>query len=601
MGLALEFEAPAPAEGAPLLRAGDVVIVTGGARGVTAEAAVALARAYQPTLALVGRSHPPQDEPAWLAALESEADIKRALMEREGAGATPKSIGESCRRILAEREVARNIARMRVAGAQARYYSADLRDTEAMRGVLKTIRTELGPVRGLVHGAGVLADRLIEDKTTDQFSAVYETKVCGLRAILDAVDPGDLRMIALFSSSTGRFGRRGQADYAMANEVLNKMAQRESRQREGCKVVSVNWGPWEGGMVTPGLKKIFAEEGVGVIGLETGAAYLVSEIASPKSRPVEIVAIAGQSPSESPAPPPRPAAGGMETAFDLQLDVDAFPVLKSHVIKGHAVVPAALMMEWMGQAAAQLNAGLRFHGLDQFQVCKGIRLLGGEAYGVSVRVAKAEERGGLYYARAELCGSGTDVLHGSATVVLAHELPTGQPTLDPAPLPGAFYDHGEIYEEGYLFHGPDLQSLSGVEEGPGECIAATIAAAPAPAQWIAKPLRGAWLSDPLALDTAFQMMSLYSRRRHGASSLPSSLRSYRQFARRFPQKGARIVARVEDQNSRHAQANIEFSDPSTGALVARIEGFECAAAASLNDAFRDNLLIEAGAAKTEGR
>ena len=601
MGLALAFDSPASAEGAPLLRAGDVVIVTGGARGVTAEVAVALAKTYQPVLALIGRSHAPKAEPSWLTSLQSEADIKRGLMEHEGAGATPKSIGESCRRILAEREVARNIERMRTAGAQVHYYSADLRDAEALRTVLSAIRTDLGPVRGLVHGAGVLADRLIEDKTIEQFAAVYETKVCGLRAVLEAADPGDLHLIALFSSSTGRFGRRGQADYAMANEVLNKMAQRESRLREGCKTVSINWGPWEGGMVTPALKKLFADEGIGVIGLETGSAYLVSEIASPKSRAVEIVAIAGQIPSATDTPQSTPGSGDMETAFELPLDVEAFPVLKSHVIKGHAVVPAALIMEWMAQAAVQLNPGLRFHGLDSFQVCKGIRLLSGETHTVVVRVAKAEEQGGLYLVHAELRGNEGDILHGNATVVLAHELPAGQAALSASPLPGAFFDHGEIYEEGYLFHGPALQSLSGVEEGPGDYIAATIAAAPAPAQWIAKPLRGAWLSDPLALDTCFQMMSLYSRHRHGASSLPSNLRSYRQFARRFPQGGVRIVAQVGDQNKRHAVATIEFFDPKSGALVARIDGFECTAATSLNEAFRDNLLLESSVAKTGGR
>ena len=64
--------------------------------------------------------------------------------------------------------------------------------------------------------------------------------------------------MVMFSSSTGRFGRIGQVDYAVANEVLNKIADQQAESRPDCRVLSLNWGPWDGGMVTPALKKISA-------------------------------------------------------------------------------------------------------------------------------------------------------------------------------------------------------------------------------------------------------------------------------------------------------------------------------------------------------
>ena len=81
----------------------------------------------------------------------------------------------------------------------------------------------------------MLADRLITDKTRDQFHQVYGTKVAGLRALLAAAGRRRLRFLALFASTTGRFGRTGQVDYAVANEVLNKMAQAEARRRPDCR------------------------------------------------------------------------------------------------------------------------------------------------------------------------------------------------------------------------------------------------------------------------------------------------------------------------------------------------------------------------------
>ena len=250
-------------------------------------------------------------EPDWLAALDSadETAIKRALAARaNGNGqATPQAIGEQFRRIAAGREISRNLGRIEAAGSKVVYRAVDVRDAAAVEACLAAVRAEFGPIRGLVHGAGVLADRRIEDQTDAQFAAVYDTKVAGLRSLLAAIGPDsdDLRVLVLFSSSTARFGRTGQVAYAAANEVLNKWAQSEAANRPGCRVVSVNWGPWEGGMVTPALKPLFEAEGIALIPARAGARYLVAEIQAAES-PVEVVVLGGTSLPVAPTPTRRP-------------------------------------------------------------------------------------------------------------------------------------------------------------------------------------------------------------------------------------------------------------------------------------------------------
>ena len=80
----------------------------------------------------------------------------------------------------------------------------------------------LGPVTGLVHGAGVIHDKRIAEKTSAQFDSVFDTKVLGLEALLDATANEPLRFLCFFSSVAARGGNIGQSDYAMANEALNK-------------------------------------------------------------------------------------------------------------------------------------------------------------------------------------------------------------------------------------------------------------------------------------------------------------------------------------------------------------------------------------------
>ncbi len=163
----------------PLAR-GDVVVLSGGARGVTAEIAVALA-AFQPTLILLGRSPLSGREPDWLLPLISESEIKRALHNRANGSATPRLISDQYQVVAAEREIRQTLARIESAGARAVYHALDVRDAAAVASLFQKIRSEHGPVRGLIHGAGVLADAKIENKTDEQFQRVYQTKVNGLR------------------------------------------------------------------------------------------------------------------------------------------------------------------------------------------------------------------------------------------------------------------------------------------------------------------------------------------------------------------------------------------------------------------------------------
>ncbi len=268
-----------------------VLLVSGGARGVTASAIVELARAARPRLALLGRT-PLVDEPAATANAATDAEIKQALLaaaQSSGTKVTPQELGARTLEILAVREIRATLRAIEEAGAKVRYYAADVLDAPALAAVLKDVRATFGPVTGLIHGAGVLADKKIADKTIAQFRRVFATKVLGLRALLDATESDPLDTIVLFSSVAARTGNFGQCDYAMANEILNKVAAAESRTRGACRVRAIGWGPWAGGMVTPALEQHFRERGVPVIQRPQGVRHFVAELSHATPSECEVV------------------------------------------------------------------------------------------------------------------------------------------------------------------------------------------------------------------------------------------------------------------------------------------------------------------------
>jgi acyl transferase domain-containing protein len=591
--------APAPVS-APV-KEGEVVVITGGGRGVTAAAALSLAEAYHPFLVLLGRSPEPVEEPEWLSTLSDEGEIKRAIMLAAIGKLHPREIEERFRAVLASRELRSTLERISATGAKAVYRSVDIRDEGAMELVLNEVRRSHGPIRGIVHGAGVLADRLIVDKTTEQFEQVYSTKVAGLRTLLNATHNDDLRFIALFSSSTGRFGRVGQVDYAVANEVLNKTAQAEARRRTNCRAVSINWGPWDGGMVTPALKKVFAEEGIGVIDLQQGGAFLAREIAATDG-PVEIVALAGLGETGSAAVPSRPQS--LEEAFALTLTVSDYPFLRSHVLDGKAVLPMAVIVEWLAHGALHGNPGFRFHGFNDLRICKGVVFEDNTAFTLNVMAGRAVKRESFHLVPVELSSRGANdrtVLHARAEIVLATRLPEGIRSITEMPSTPYTPQNGVIYNRERLFHGPDLHGIEQVDGCSAKGIAAVVKGAPSPASWIKRPLRSVWLTDPLVIDSAFQMMILWSFERFGSGSLPCFAGRYRQFQEAFPRDGAQVVIRVTSESAHGASADMEFLDRHTGKLVARLEGYECVIDPSLKQAFQRNQLqrpvsVELGAA-----
>ena len=82
------------------------------------------------------------------------------------------------------------------------------------------------------------------------------------------------------------------------------------------------------------------------------------------------------------------------------------------------------------------------------------------------------------------------------------------------------------------------------------------------------PLRSRWLTDPLAIDCAFQLVVLWSREHLGANSLPTAIARYRQFGPGFGDGSVRIVAEIRQASDARAVADIEILD-ARGDLVAR--------------------------------
>ncbi|MDF1563271.1 MAG: SDR family NAD(P)-dependent oxidoreductase [Deltaproteobacteria bacterium] len=273
-------ESPRPGKGEASfsLPEGSVVLLTGGARGITARVALALARKGV-RLILVGRSAAPAaPENEALRGATTAVELRRKVVELELAS-SPAEVERICRTLLGERALRATFAALKTTGASFEYETCDVRDRSAFGRLIDSVYERHGRIDLVIHGAGVLDDRLLRDKDAEGFQRVVDTKVEGALTLEAHLKP-DIGQVVFFGSVSGAFGNRGQADYAAANDVLDKLATSMNRRLEG-RVLSIDWGPWGGGegMIDATLEKEYARRGIGLIAPEDGVRCLLEELA----------------------------------------------------------------------------------------------------------------------------------------------------------------------------------------------------------------------------------------------------------------------------------------------------------------------------------
>jgi hypothetical protein len=556
------------AGGAPIVDERSVLVVSGGGRGVTAAALIALAQSARPRIALLGRTVL-EPEPQALAAIHDDAALKKALLaqaQAEGKRLSPKELGAAAERILAAREIRSTLLALTAAGAQAMYIACDVGDPAATARALETVRGQWGPITGIVHGAGVLADKRLAEKTPEDFRRVFGAKVRGLRSLLAATQGDPLTVICLFSSVAGRTGNAGQADYAMANEVLNRVAEAEAkrRSRDGatCVVKSIGWGPWAGGMVTPLLKAKFDELGVPLIPLATGARAFVAELQAASRDEVEVVI--GGMPQSAPLLNTGVAQTARPFVYDVAVSAATYPSLIDHQVNGVVVLPLVLVQEWFLRAAAAVGIAGPGASLHKLRVRKGLPMEEFGAAPISLRL------------RGEPCGDGrmcslalVDAA-GSVRFVAEAVLNGGEPSAPPLAQWPAVERAGNTLYGRELFHGPAFAALQTVEQ-LGEGGASALLCGSRALGWTGDN----WRLDPALIDGALQLARVWGLALLNKLTLPTACERLTIWQEGLAGDSAlRCIVQGKSIGGAGTRSDLWIVEPSSGAVVAEIRGLE---------------------------
>ncbi|MGW4352072.1 SDR family NAD(P)-dependent oxidoreductase [Nocardia sp. NPDC004582] len=499
----------------PVLESDDVFVVTGGARGVTALCVAALAAGCPAEFLLLGRTEL-ADEPEWAAGVP-DAELRAAVIERLRAGGerpAPREIARLHGELVAHREIRGTLDRLHAAGAHASYLAVDVTDAEAVRAALAGRE-----VTGIVHGAGVLADALLPDKTIEQIDRVFAPKLRGLAAVLAAVDPDRLRHLVVFTSIAGLLGNPGQADYAAANEALARFVASWRHRNPDRHGLAIDWAAWDGGMVTAELRALFTARGVPLLDPATGARAFANEFAAAHRADTRILVGAATALGGT---EPNPAPGRIARR---QLDALRHdPVIGDHRIGTQAVLPATFGLGWLINVAERAHPGLRVVRVTGFQVNKGIVFDDAPEIPRWVELSDARVEGGRVIVDAAARGDSGRALpisHYTATLELA-AAPGATPARPPHPSGIGAQDGASIYTSATQFHGPLLQGLREVLEFTDERLVVRCHLTDTP---VSNRAFAGGLHSPVLADLLLQGPSVLGGRLLGQACLPLAIGS----------------------------------------------------------------------------
>ena len=305
----------------------DVLLVSGGGKGIAAECALALARETGVRLLLVGRSE-----------LKENSDL------------------------------AHNLERFREAGVDFRYCQADVSDSVKVKASLQSAQKELGPVTAILHGAGTNEPCALGKLDLLSLQATLRPKILGLENLLAAVNAESLRLLVAFSSIIGRIGMHGEADYALANARLSRKVEDFQASHANCHCLSLEWSIWSGVGMGERLGRVDAllREGITPITPDQGMDWLRKLIAKPG--PTTSMVVSGRLGAKPPLrlaeevelpflrflEHPRVYYPGVELVADADISLVSDSYLDDHVYQGERLFPAVFGLEAMAQAAGAL-------------------------------------------------------------------------------------------------------------------------------------------------------------------------------------------------------------------------------------------------------
>jgi hypothetical protein len=345
-------------------------------------------------------------------------------------------------------------------------------------------------------------------------------------------------------------------------------------------VVSFNWGPWDGGMVTPELKRYFTERNVEIIPMSEGVEIFNNELHQDRADTIQL--LVGSSMRADVDKTNTPLRSFL---INTKLLLEDNPFLNDHVIGGNPVLPSATALSWMANICERINPSQTFFECDNFQVLKGIVFDKAQANCYQVDVKELSNDSNISRLQVTISSTkeeGRQIWHYKADILVAKKIPE-VPLYTQSDLNETQSITGKtLYSDGTLFHGSLFQGIEKVVNTSMKKLTLLCNL-----DKIKDREQGQFpisSLNPFATDLMFQAMLVWVREHRHLGSLPLKFLKVMSYKAIPNKEDFYISLDVDSTSDTNMKADVVIHDQK-GNVYSRAFGAEVTVSESLNSLF----------------
>ncbi|GAA3648170.1 type I polyketide synthase [Flavivirga jejuensis] len=323
----------------------DVILATGGGKGITFESVFQLAKKTNAKLAILGRS-------------------------KENSS----------------KELSDNLALLKEQGIDFNYYSVDVCSEDSTAQTIEKIKSDFKKISVIVHGAGINNPKSIQDLQAKDFEITAEVKVNGLKNVINQLEIQDLRFVIGYGSIIAQSGMQGNADYAFANDQLALYIQDLKRLAPNCRCLTLEWSVWDETGMGANLNSIDSLKRIGVwpIPVKNGVTILENILADASCQEGRYIVSGryGTIPTLTFSKKKNTLdrfvskivyqIPEVEIISEVGINLNDDIYLKNHVFNGQYVFPTVMILEGMAQCCNSLSKNKDSWNFENLKINKSI-------------------------------------------------------------------------------------------------------------------------------------------------------------------------------------------------------------------------------------
>ncbi|MBY9000496.1 MAG: SDR family NAD(P)-dependent oxidoreductase, partial [Candidatus Heimdallarchaeota archaeon] len=556
----------------------DVVLATGGGRGITFKCVEELCSRVKPKIAIMGIEEISGYDDDFLDLTEDQMQERRSLMIEElktkEEKVTPVIIERNWNKFLFGLDVLRNIRSLENKGISVIYRTVDVTDKKAVEKAVKDVEKEFqAKISHIIHGAGLEESKQFKKKKFGLSKLIVSVKVEGIWNILNAVDKKNVKRLICFTSIAGRFGNMGQIDYSFANGYLSRLCWKLNQ--EGLSALACDWTAWGNvGMATRGsIMNILESQGIYPIPLNKGT-KVFGDLFLNGTAP-EVVVSCGLGPFkklletsskiENNAFPMIQYIEYKDSLFkgDKKITTNTDLYLNDHQIQNVPFFPGVMGIEMFAEVF-KLTTSTNPDILENIQFKSAIKLQSTDSKDLYVKynpTSNVMDLNSEFVSKAD-SSRRRELEHFSTSIQSSMNKSRRKKTkhlIEESRI--ALLSKEDIYA--VFFHGESFQVLDTLVELSDEI---AVAKAKLPGLKLFSQKNKKTVLDPLTIEATLQTAGLYDYIINQHISLPSTIGKLEVFSKNEPEH---IISEFISKDSTHSYYNLEAVDKE-GMIILRV-------------------------------